>query len=82
MRYLLIVVLLTSCSADFDYPNPKKERSNYNLHGTTVIDPYKYMEDFYYSENKLNQSYEHLLTFNLNMLYLEYWKKQFSSKIL
>ena len=35
-----------------------------------------------YSENKLNQSYEHLLTFNLNMLYLEYWKKQFSSKIL
>ena len=46
MRYLLIVFLLTSCSADFDYPNPKKERSNYNLHGTTVIDPYKYMEDF------------------------------------
>ena len=46
MRYILIVFLLTSCSADFDYPNPKKERSNYNLHGTTVIDPYKYMEDF------------------------------------
>ena len=46
MRYLLIVFLLTSCASDFDYPNAKKEESNYGLHGSTVIDPYKYMEDF------------------------------------
>ena len=46
MRYLLIVFLLTSCASDFDYPNAKKEQSNYSLHGSTVIDPYKYMEDF------------------------------------
>ena len=46
MRYLLIVFLLTSCSADFEYPATKKERTNYNLHGTTVMDPYFYMEDF------------------------------------
>lgn len=52
MRYLLIAFLLTSCSADlnspesFNYPESKRERTNYNLHGTTVMDPYFYMEDF------------------------------------
>ncbi|MFL2487432.1 MAG: hypothetical protein ACJ0G2_03910, partial [Gammaproteobacteria bacterium] len=52
MRYLLILFLLTSCSADsgspesFNYPESKRERTNYNLHGTTVMDPYFYMEDF------------------------------------
>ena len=52
MRYLLIACLLTSCSADlnspesFNYPESKRERTNYNLHGTTVMDPYFYMEDF------------------------------------
>ena len=46
MRYLLIIFLLSACSADFEYPKAKKESTDYVLHGTTVPDPYKYMEDF------------------------------------
>ncbi len=35
-----------------------------------------------YSEEDLNQKYEHLMKFDLDMIYFEYWKNQIKSKFL
>ena len=44
------------------------------------LDSWKSLND--YSEKDLNQEYEHLLTFDLDMIYFEYWKNQIKSKLL
>ena len=55
---------------------------NYQNMGLPAIylDSWKSLND--YSEKDLNQEYEHLLTFDLDMIYFEYWKNQIKSKFL
>ena len=46
MKKFFIILILTACTSDLEYPIAKKETSNYSIHGTKVHDPYEYMEDF------------------------------------
>ena len=54
-RYLVLTILLIGCSSEFDYPETEKKRGSYNVGGTTIYDPYIYMEDFQ-SEEVVNWS--------------------------
>ena len=54
-RYIVLIILLIGCSSEFDYPETKKKRGSYNVGGTTIYDPYIYMEDFQ-SEEVVNWS--------------------------
>ena len=54
-RYLALTILLIGCSSEFDYPETEKKRGSYNVGGTTIYDPYIYMEDFQ-SEEVVNWS--------------------------
>ncbi len=45
-RYLALALVLIGCSSDFEYPASEKKRGSYNVGGTTIYDPYIYMEDF------------------------------------
>ena len=45
-RYLALAIILIGCSSDFEYPASEKKRGSYNVGGTTIYDPYIYMEDF------------------------------------
>ena len=54
-RYIVLTILLIGCSSEFDYPETKKKRGSYNVGGTTIYDPYIYMEDFQ-SEEVVNWS--------------------------
>lgn len=44
------------------------------------LDSWKDLNNF--SEENLNQKYDHLLTFDLDMIYFDFWKNQFISKFL
>tara|TARA_S200000501_G_scaffold377433_1_gene435809 strand:+ start:2118 stop:2975 length:858 start_codon:yes stop_codon:yes gene_type:complete len=44
------------------------------------LDSWEDLDD--YSEKDLELKYEHLLTFELNMIYFEYWKNQITTKFL
>ncbi len=54
-RYLALAIVLIGCSSDFEYPESEKKRGSYNVGGTTIYDPYIYMEDFQ-SEEVVNWS--------------------------
>ena len=54
-RYLALTIVLIGCSSEFDYPETEKKRGSYNVGGTTIYDPYIYMEDFQ-SEEVVNWS--------------------------
>ena len=54
-RYIVLTILLIGCSSEFDYPETEKKRGSYNVGGTTIYDPYIYMEDFQ-SEEVVNWS--------------------------
>src|SRR6056300_448920 len=45
-RYLALAIVLIGCSSDVEYPASEKKRGSYNVGGTTIYDPYIYMEDF------------------------------------
>ena len=44
------------------------------------LDSWKDLDN--YSKKELSKKYEHLLTFDLDMIYFEYWKNQISTKFL
>ena len=44
------------------------------------LDSWKDLDN--YSKKELSKKYEHLLTFELDMIYFEYWKNQISTKFL
>lgn len=45
-KLFLILFVLVSCTQNLDYPDTFKDRVNYNVFGTTILDPYFYMEEF------------------------------------
>ena len=60
IRFLILIFLISSCSSEFNYPESEKKRGSYNVAGTTIYDPYIYMEDFQSTEvvdwsNKQNE---------------------------
>ena len=56
-KIFLTLIILISCNQITDYPFTPKEREYFNLFGTTVLDPYFYMENFQ-SEKVLKWSKE------------------------
>ena len=65
-KLFFILFVLVSCTQNLDYPDTFKDRVNYNVFGTTILDPYFYMEEFQSGEvvawsNKQNELTEKYL---------------------
>ena len=65
-KLFFILFVLVSCTQNLDYPDTFKDRVNYNVFGTTILDPYFYMEEFQSDEvvswsNKQNELTEKYL---------------------